>query len=90
MYGLIFSNYLDKIITMELCSLEEDDYGDMFITQSDNNVIPLVANLDNESQMIGGGADLMELGKAKCNQYSDISDVEDFDIPSSQQRPVVR
>ena len=72
---------------MEVFSLEDDDYGDMFITQSagvsDNN--------SQKSVIIGGPMDFMSPcsslvsdDNVATNQYSDISDAEDFDIPSSQ------
>ena len=77
-------------------SLEDDDYGDMFITQTPRNVENSDVNLDNSSD------DVLLLGveandfSSQCTsivkplrdpQYSDISDTDDladFDIPSSQ------
>ena len=72
---------------MEVCSLEDDEYGNMFITQESRNIVPLVSNLDAEVEM-DLGSDVLEIGKGASTQYSDISDVEDFHLPSSQQRPV--
>ena len=35
---------------MEVCSLEDDNYGDMFITQK-SNVVPFVPNFDEDTDM---------------------------------------
>ena len=37
-----------------------------------------------------GQGDVIDIGSASQNQYSNISDVEDFEVPSSQQKPHVR
>ena len=75
----------------EVFSLE-DDYGDLFITQSDN-----ILNVDSsqndekeeESGILSDPFDFSSpcvslVSNEKEPQYSDISDAEDFDIPSSQ------
>ena len=36
---------------MTLCSLEDEEYGNMFITQEAKNIVPLVPNFDVESDM---------------------------------------
>ena len=74
---------------MEVFSLEDDDYGDTFITQtpsSDSNV-----ELSQENQILGDPMDFQSPCLTVLNkdnvvtaQYSDISDTEDFNIPSSQ------
>ena len=71
---------------MELCSLEEEDYGDMFITLESWKIVPLVPNFDVDCEM-DINSDVIEIGKTGQTQYSDISDAEDFDIPLSQARP---
>ena len=69
---------------MEVCSLEEDDVGDIFLTQSSRNLVPLVPNFGGESDR--GGLEVESTPNAVlCRPiYSDSSDQEDFDIPCSQ------
>ena len=70
---------------MEVMSLEEDDYKSLFITQSDK-----VLNNDNVGiSQESAKSDVMDYGllaqaEGELPVYSDISDAEDFDIPSSQ------
>ena len=73
-YITYFEHILDYLIVMNLCSLEDDDVGNFFITQEPNQRVSLVPNFDEES-------DVVDVHRAK---YSDISDAEDFEIPSSQ------
>ena len=68
---------------MELCSLEDDDYGDMFITQESQNIIPLVPDVDVDTEM-GDDHKVLEIEKSVCPQYSDISDADDFNLQPSQ------
>ena len=75
---------------MDMCSLEEDEHSDMFITQESRNVVPLFPNFDVESDMEVGQGNVVEIGNASQNQYLDISDAEDFEVPSSQQEARVR
>ena len=83
----------------EIFSLEDDDYGDMFITQSGGNNQNLATELDKSSK-----DDVLFLGLEQADftspcvsqfksvhdpSYSDISgeeDLADFEIPSSQKR----
>ena len=77
---------------MEVFSLEDEDYGDMFITQSSD-----ISNVNSQkSEIIGDPMDftspcssLVTGGNITGNQYSDISDADDFDIPSPQVTPTV-
>ena len=73
----------EVLFNMDLCSPEEDDYGNMFIMQESRNVVPLVPNFDAESEMCEG-SEILEISKQDAAHYSDISDVEDFDMESSQ------
>ena len=68
---------------MELFSLEDEEYSQLFITQSSNNSVNVTEN-DGNGSILGDPLDF----KSPCvsvlsDQYSDISD-EEFDIPSSQ------
>ena len=87
---------------MELFSLEDDDFGDMFITQS-SSVTNVVENCDNsamdvdESVFLGVNAtDLSLLVRSlldknvKSNDYSDISDFEETDQNSTTNVPETR
>ena len=74
---------------MEVSSLEDEDYGDMFITQSSSRVN--VEENDGTNSILGNEMDfaspcalLINRENVTVSQYSDISDVEDFQIPSSQ------
>ena len=69
---------------MELFSLEEEGGGEMFITQSDSKMVPLVPQFDDNV-----GMDYEEGVRAQkqvlCPPiYSDISDDDAFEIPCSQ------
>ena len=73
---------------MDVFSLEEDDYGDMFITQSSSNSSQ-VESSGNKVEILGDGADfvrpmcsLVSNVEDKSCKYSDISEDEDFEIPS--------
>ena len=67
----------------DVCSLEDDDYGNMFITQE-----PSKSNIGVQESDISDGVETMEVGN-ECGDglianpmYSDISDPEDdFVIP---------
>ena len=70
---------------MEVMSLEEDEYESMFITQSDRIINGNSAVISGESEK--SDADDLDLpleGQENIAMYSDISDAEDFQIPSSQ------
>ena len=45
---------------MDVFSLEEDDYGDMFITQSSNNTSE-VESSGNNLEILGDGSDFSSL-----------------------------
>ena len=83
--GIYFSGLL---IEMEVMSLEEDDYEAMFITQSDKVLNQEDVGISQES----GKSDEFEFGLNIQSEevlpvYSDISDVDDFEIQSSQVNP---
>ena len=67
---------------MDLFSLEDDDYNDIFITQTPSATH--VGNSSNGAEGKGESEDEDNDGKIVQPIYSDISDFEDFDIPSSQ------
>ena len=69
---------------MEVYSLEEEDVGDMFLTQESRNIVSLVPNFEVENEEVTGESNLTELGVVRAEHYSDISDAEDFEIPCSQ------
>ena len=81
----LFVEVVLKAVIMELCSLEEEDYGDMFITQESPNIVPLVPNFNGDCEM-DSNSDVLEIGKTGQTKYSNISDVEDFELPLSQAR----
>ena len=78
---------------MEVLSLEDDEYEGLFITQSDRIVngsdgggISGVVNEGNSN-----AATSLSQADADVPMYSDISDDDAFEIPSSQQQiPVER
>ena len=70
---------------MDVCSLEDDEYGDMFITQKANNIVPSVPSFDNENEMGTDDGDVIEIGSCNAPYYSDFSKTED-----SQQKAVAR
>ena len=59
---------------MELCSLEDDECSNLFITQEPSQLVPLVPKFDAENGFYGDSH----------QKYSDISDAEDFELPASQ------
>ena len=73
--------------------LEEDEYEGMFITQSD----PKSVEINNDKDKCNGESEMeasfLDLGSAEVAAkstepvYEDISDFEDFDLPSSQPIP---
>ena len=71
------------VSVMELFSLEDEEYNQLFITQSSNNSVNVTENVGNSSIL----RDPLDF-KSPCvsvlsDKYSDISD-DEFDIPSSQ------
>ena len=74
----------EKKLIMENFSLEEEDTNGLFITQEAREIVPLIPDFNDSD-----GND-MEFENSVVNQghvenaYSDISDVDDFDVPSSQ------
>ena len=58
-----------------MCSLEDDDCASLFITQEPCESVPLMPNMGDESDQAWVVGD---------PHYSDISDADDFEIPSSQ------
>ena len=80
-------------------SLEDDDYGNIFITQESSSNSDVVFDLDKsgENEELFLGVKLTDFKSPNVSQvdtirnpmYSDISDdddLEDFQIPSSQKR----
>ena len=51
---------VDFMQNMDVFSLEEDDYGDMFITQSSNNTSE-VESSGNNLEILGDGSDFSSL-----------------------------
>ena len=68
----------------------ENDYGDMFIMQKANNIVPLVPNFGNENEDLDGEVSIVEIGSRNLPHYSNISDVDDSEIQSSQLQAHVR
>ena len=75
---------------MDVFSLEDDDCNDLFITQSSNSD-ESAEKVSNNVQILGKDTDfssplcsIVSGSKPAEAQYSDISDEEDFQIPSSQ------
>ena len=69
---------------MDTFSLEEDDASELFITQESRNIVSLFPNFDGKSGNIGNGTGDGDRNNKNACQYSDISDDEIIDIPSSQ------
>ena len=72
---------------MDVFSLEDEDYSQMFITQSSPKRVDLV----DSSPILGDGNDfssplvsLVPKRNEELPQYSDISDDDFIDLPSSQ------
>ena len=74
---------------MELFSLEDDDYGDLFITQksNDNDSISDLSGIRGDSVDIPSPhvVDAGGSGNLFATHYSNISDDDAFEVPSSQQ-----
>ena len=64
-----------QLFVMDLCSLEDDGYEQMFITQSSTS-----GNNNNAA----GGSDSRRNGGILDGIYEDISDADDFEWPSLQ------
>ena len=74
---------------MEIFSLEDDECGDLFITQksNDNDTISDLSGIADDSVNIASPRGVIANGSSGNllgGQYSDISDDDAFDIPSSQ------
>ena len=74
---------------MEIFSLENDECGDLFITQksNDNDSISHLSGIADDSVNIAsphGFNANRGSGNFSAGQYSDISDDDAFEIPSSQ------
>ena len=69
---------------MDICSLEDDDVGNMFITQEPWNVNGNLPNFDLRSGFEPEGLHLSQPNSDNVGQYSDISDDDLMEIPSSQ------
>ena len=74
---------------MEICSLEDDDYEGLFITQSDKSLNN--SGITGNSSILGDPMDfssplvtLTPRGENKMPEYSDISDDELDPFPCSQ------
>ena len=71
---------------MAMFSLEDDDGNDLFITQESRELIPLFPSGLEEGNNEGNMCVESEKEDVLFGQYSDISDDEVFDIPSSQKQ----
>ena len=74
---------------MDVFSLEEDDCSELFITQSDPKVVQNSGESDecnNGASSSGSFMSLLMSSSSDFPQYEDISDDDDFEIPSSQIR----
>ena len=69
---------------MEVYTLEEEGMDNMFLTQSSQNILPLVPNFDVQHDMGNETVMLSQTENCDSNNYSDISDEEDVNIPCSQ------
>ena len=84
MFRVKFNVFWEYSFIMELYSLEEEEGGDMFITQQNKNIVPLIPNFELN------GESVMDTNESAQNQvlcqpiYSDISDDDAFKIPCSQ------
>ena len=76
-------NYYSLFI-MDVFSLEEDNGNSLFITQESHNVDGNLPNFDICGGSADGDLNAMEMNEIDTMQFSDILDVEDFQIPSSQ------
>ena len=68
---------------MSVCSLEDDEYGNIFITQEPKKIVDLQPNFEVEDD---SDVEFLDL-ESKDSQvhYSDISDDDSVFIPCSQQ-----
>ena len=71
-------------IIMDFCSLEEEDVGDIFLTQESREIVPLIPNFEVESDIEMVETRSTQNTNRAATQYSDISDEEDVTIQSSQ------
>ena len=72
-------------LNMSVFSLEEEDYGDTFITQN-------CSQPENACEILESSQDPFEGIRFKSTQplYEGISDDDDFEIPLSQVSPATR
>ena len=72
---------------MEFFSLEDDDGDELFLTQrsaQDNKVCENVGILGDPMDFSSPCTSIITPPPGQVPVYSDISDVEDFEVPSSQ------
>ena len=69
---------------MENFSLEEDDGNELFITQESREIVPLIPNMDNNDENDVEFLGVSHGGESHSMHYSDISDDEMLQVPSSQ------
>ena len=69
---------------MEFYSLEDEEGNNMFLTQESKEIVPLIPNFEVETDMEVGNGGAAQKDNLCSNEYSDISDAEDFQIPCSQ------
>lgn len=72
---------------MDLFSLEDEDYQGMFITQSSSNESNTSVNsgiISDSSDFLSPCVSLISQNTTPAPVYPDISDEDDFVIPSSQ------
>ena len=82
---------------MDTFSLEDDDYGDMFITQSSKDNDEIVPDDDNSNKELFLGllkidfsspcSSLLKDQSDSSHQYSDISDYEEESMDQNDREP---
>ena len=69
---------------MDVFSLEDEDVSDMFLTQQLSKNVEILPNFDLENERFLENSQVTQMDDGSGACYSDISDAEDFQIPSSQ------
>ena len=69
---------------MDFYSLEEEDVGNIFVTQESRNIVAMSPNFNVEVDMEVEGTEMTQITNFCNTQYSDISDEEASQIQCSQ------
>ena len=69
---------------MDVYSLEEEDVGNIFVTQQSRNIVPLVPNFEDEHDMETEEPAVTQNNNLWSTHNLDISEYDDFQIPCSQ------